>query len=103
MDKKIRDNDFGYVYDIIEDQDGNFMVAGYTRFPKGSWLQNDGYLLKLDPDGNKIWSRWYASEELSDDLDVDDKFKALKKSLDGGYILVGETNRLGWMLKTDLD
>ncbi len=101
--KKIRDNDFGYVYDIIEDQDGNFIAAGYTRFPKGFWLQNDGYLLKLDSDGNKIWSRWYASEELSDDIDVDDEFKAFKKSLDGGYILVGETNRLGWMLKTDLD
>ena len=40
---------------------------------------------------------------MSDDLDVDDKFKAFNKTLDGGYILVGETNRLGWMLKTDLD
>ncbi|MBH10594.1 MAG: hypothetical protein CMG74_09645 [Candidatus Marinimicrobia bacterium] len=101
--KKIRDNDFGYVYDIIEDHDGNFMIAGYTRFAKGTWLQNDGYLLKLDHDGNKLWSRWYASEELSDDLDTDDKFTAFNKTFDGGYILVGETNRLGWMLKTDLD
>jgi len=99
--KKIRDNDFSYIYDIVEDQDGNFIATGYTRFPKGFWLQNDGYLLKLDPNGNKIWSSSYSSEEFSDDLDADDKFTSLRKTIDGGYIIVGETNRLAWMLKTD--
>ena len=99
--KKIRDHDTGYAYDIIEDQDGNFIVAGYTRYPKGYWQQNDGYLLKLDSDGNKIWSYWYAAEELADDVDVDDKFNTLRKTVDGGYIIAGNSNRYGWLLKTD--
>ena len=100
--KKIRDHETGYAYDIVEDIEGNLIIAGYVRYVIGVWRQNDGYLLKLDSEGNKIWSRWYASEGMSNDgIDVDEKFYALEQTFDGGYIIAGSTNRLGWLLKTN--
>lgn len=68
---------------IKNTSDGNFIIIGNTT-SFGS-KRRDLYLLKIDNDGNEIWSHTYGGDLNEFGLDV-------AESKEGGYILVGETN-----------
>jgi hypothetical protein len=76
----------GNPYDVIEDKDGNIVIAGYSSgYGFGS---SDAYLAKLNPSGDTLWSRLYGgtgSEEFYDVIETSD----------GGYIASGGTNSFG--------
>jgi putative intracellular protease/amidase len=62
--------------------DGNFVVCGYTHsFGKG---EEDVYLIKIDSEGNIIWSRTYGGERL-------DMGNSVSLTGDGGF-LIGATS-----------
>ena len=81
-------------------EDGNLIVAGITTGAGGG--RKDAVLIKLNLDGNVLWSKTYGEER-------DDYFFDVKTTLDGGFIAVGETNSFGaqssdiFIVKTDKD
>jgi hypothetical protein len=85
-------------YAIEETSDGGYIVAGATKsFGAGDW---DFYLLKIDTDGDTLWTRAYGGSAL-------DMGSWVRETLDGGYILAGQTSSFGaggndvYVVKTD--
>jgi len=73
-------------YAIIQAKDGGLVVAGGTKsFGAG---EMDMYLIKLDQDGNPIWSKTFGGPQ-------DEEAIAVYQTLDGGYILMGYTRIAG--------
>jgi len=88
--------DAGATYVSLTD-DGGYIVCGVTR-PAGG---NDGsfWLIKLDQDGNMVWSNTYGA--LGDDLPW-----CVCQCEDGGYAVVGRRTRTNgltdaWLLRTN--
>jgi len=89
-------------YDVKETSDGNYIVAGYsvTSVPTP---QRNGFIVKLDSDGNFLWSLTYGGT-------ADEEFRSLTISQESGveYIIVtGYTKSFGaggedaWILKVN--
>ena len=67
---------------LCESSDGNFYVCGYTHsFGKG---EEDVYLVKIDGNGNKIWSKTFGGARL-------DMANSISRTNDGG-LLIGATS-----------
>lgn len=74
--------------------DGNYVVAGDTE----SFARDNGeegnkknaWIMKLDQDGNKIWSKVYGGPQTDGAQDIE-------QTSDGGYIVVGHTHTHGDM------
>lgn len=73
--------------------DGNFMVTGCT----GTWGAGgfDMWLLKVDADGDTLWTRTYGTP-------WDDWASAVIPSGDGGYLLAGTVNTQSSWIYEDL-
>jgi hypothetical protein len=88
---------------LIQASDGGYAIAGYTSsFGAGD---NDGWLVKTDPDGDMKWNYTYGGSE-------SDIFWAVQQTVDVGYIMAGNTRSFGigvfgissgWLVKTDGD
>ncbi|HYF30625.1 MAG TPA: M43 family zinc metalloprotease [Chitinophagaceae bacterium] len=85
-------------YDVRSTTDGGYIMAGKTNsFGSGAY---DGYVVKMDQQGNVQWSRTYGGAN-------DDVINKLLQTPDGGYILAGQTKSYGnaagdaWIIKTD--
>ncbi len=88
--------DYGYA--IQQTTDGGYIVTGYTRsFGAG---RDDLLVVKLDTNGNVQWQKAYGGSD-------DDRGYAIQQTIDGGYIVTGETLSFGagfsdaWVLKLD--
>lgn len=82
--------------DLIQDSDGNYVIAGYTTsFGNGG---KDFYIKKLDASGNSIWGWAFGGAD-------DDDAYAIIQTADGGYAVAGTTESLGggykdiWLVK----
>ncbi|MFN6037466.1 MAG: hypothetical protein ACK452_03280, partial [Bacteroidota bacterium] len=71
---------------ILETTGGNFLILGYTKsFGAGN---NDIYLIKIDINGNILWTKSYG--------DIgDDEGKDIIATTDGNYIITGRSNSPG--------
>lgn len=85
-------------HDVIVLADGNLMVLASTgSFGAGA---TDIYLLKIDPDGSRLWSALIGGPGI-------DEASALVELPDGGMMLVGMTNASstngydGYVVRTD--
>lgn len=72
---------------VVQANDGNYVVLGSTNSTDGDLagrpdLDRDYWLLKLDTNGEKIWSKTYGGSE-------SDNATNLSKTSDGGYIISG--------------
>ncbi|MBO9703253.1 MAG: T9SS type A sorting domain-containing protein [Sporocytophaga sp.] len=79
---------------IIENNDGTFLLAGYTSNTNG--MQFDFWILKVDNNGNILWTKTYgeANEEiLLSAIAVPDGGYAL-----GGYAY-GDTSQRAWLVR----
>ncbi len=84
-----------YCAAVIELKDENFLLAGSSN----SWdgvQYTDGYLVKINGNGDLIWERHYGNQREMDG------FSAIRE-VEGGYLLAGEKNDDGWLLKVDPD
>ncbi|MES2680622.1 MAG: T9SS type A sorting domain-containing protein [Bacteroidota bacterium] len=78
--------DWDFAYSINNTSDGNLIVCGTTySFGRG---ENDAFILKLDYNGNFLWTKTYGGTK-SDDL------KEIVPTLDGGFIATGTTKSYG--------
>jgi hypothetical protein len=85
---------------LVEIVDGGYVIAGDTgSFGAGN---SDFWLVKVDSNGNMEWNKTYGGER-------HDSVRALIKTVDGGFALVGSTSSFGggsddfWMVKTNSD
>lgn len=67
---------------VSETNDGGFIVAGYTA-SKGAGAR-DGYLIKVNSDGEMVWDQTYGFER-------SDELHDVVESPDGGFVAVGNT------------
>ncbi|MEJ2240587.1 MAG: hypothetical protein P8Y18_00360 [Candidatus Bathyarchaeota archaeon] len=83
---------------IVESDDGGYVIAGDTgSFGAGN---NDFWLIKVDSNGIMEWNKTFGGPRY-------DSLRAMIKTHDGGYALVGSTTSFGggsedfWLIKTD--
>jgi hypothetical protein len=73
-----------YGFSMQRTRDGAFIVSGHTNsFGDGSY---DICLLKIDANGDTLWTRVYAAE-------TRDEGYSATECLDGGYIIAGSTKQ----------
>ena len=89
---------FDVGYSLQQTSDGGYVITGYTR-SSGAGL-NDVYLIKMDSLGNTLWDTTYGG-------DSSDVGRSVVQTLDGGYIIAGETRSFDpgtsdvYVIKTD--
>lgn len=79
---------------IQETGKGSFIVTGYTwSYGAGNY---DVYLIKMDANGDTLWTRTYGDE-------VQNAANSVQQTEDGGYIIGGFTHQksAAWVIKTD--
>jgi hypothetical protein len=73
-------------YSIIQNSDGDYIVSGYTDSIDGDITNNhgsyDGWLVKLDTNGNIIWQTTVGGSGT-------DAFRRVIQTTDGGYAVSG--------------
>jgi len=82
---------FSSLYSSVAEADSGFTLAGYAG--------SDLYLVHIDKSANKIWEKAYGGPNL-------DAGYGLAKTIDGGYIVVGERDNSGefgslYVVRTD--
>ena len=82
---------------VQQTSDGGYILAGSTTsYGAGSY---DGWLIKTDRNGSEQWNKTFGGTNW-------DMFWSVQQTLDGGYILAGETRSYsgvdnGWLVKMD--
>jgi hypothetical protein len=85
---------------LLQTDDGGYAIVGYTS--SGDANQEDVYLVRLNPQGEVLWSRTYGGEGTDNGWD-------LLEAEGGGFIIVGFTNSFGagrmdiYLFQTDAD
>jgi len=90
--------DWDFANSLVLSNDNHLVVCGST-YSFGRGLM-DGFILKLDLNGNQVWSKFYGGLE-------DDEFMRVIQTNDGGYVLAGTTKSYGdslgnaWIFKVN--
>jgi hypothetical protein len=83
---------------LIQTDDGGYAIAGSVNTGDSKY---NGLLIKTDSLGNLLWNKTYVIAA------ADSEFNTIIESKDGSYILAGNSygnsNRLSYMIKTDLE
>jgi uncharacterized delta-60 repeat protein len=73
-------------YAVQQVDDGGFVAAGFTSsFGQGS---NDVYVVRLDPDGNLLWTKTIGGAD-------DDQGMSVQQTSDLGFVITGTTRSFG--------
>jgi len=71
---------------IQKTNDGGYIVAGYSYLYSAGWI--DFLVLKLDSKGDIEWQHVYGGNDK-------DWARSIQQTIDGGYIVAGETDSFG--------
>jgi len=90
------------VMDLEQTEDGGFILAGSTESFGHMNNYTDAWLIKIDSDGDTVWTKTWGSEEMHDAA------LSVVQTSDGGYIFTGQLYISTfvedlWILKTDAD
>lgn len=69
-------------YDVTQTTDGGYLITG-AAYVNGS-TSSDAYLLKLNANGDSVWSKTYGGYSF-------DAATLARQTFDGGYIIAGKT------------
>jgi len=91
--------DTDYANDVKQTNDNGFIIAGATRSFGHVNFYNDAWLIKVNSNGDTMWTKTFGSE-------LHDGFSSVQQTLDGGYISAGylgldNFNTDAWLIKTD--
>ncbi|MCC6724578.1 MAG: hypothetical protein IT258_08705, partial [Saprospiraceae bacterium] len=83
-------------YSVAELADGYLLTGTADNLANGT---KDGYLVKVDLNGNPVWSKYFG---VANDID---QLRDIAIAADGNVVLAGHTGSTsqGWLIKTDLD
>jgi len=73
--------------DVIQTLDGNYVITGYSTSPPASYY--DGFLLKVNGNGDTLWSKLYGGG-----LGSFDDLNCVRELPDSGFILGGQSQNL---------
>ena len=71
--------------EIVATADGNYVIVGASNSVNHS--NNDALLMKIDPSGNVLWTKYYGGSTY-------ESTRSVKLCLDGGFILAGKTSSI---------
>jgi hypothetical protein len=81
-------NSYDEAYSILQTDDGEFIIAGYSYSTNGDVLgchgSGDGWIAKLDGSGDMEWQRCLGGS-------ADDGLYSIQKSTDGGFVVSGNS------------
>jgi len=100
---KVWDRTFGgtsedWANSIIQDKNGNYIVAGWTKSIGAG--KTDVWIVKLDKRGDLVWDKTFGGSE-------NDEAHSIIQTEDGGYAVAGWTKSKGtgnsdvWVIKLD--
>lgn len=78
-----------YAKSVVQTIDGGYALAGITD--PGSF-KDDALLIKTDSSGNEEWNMTFGGSGT-------DRVNSLIESIDGGYVLAGDTQGDAWLIK----
>jgi hypothetical protein len=76
---------------IWQTMDGGYILAAYSDSPPSGNKEAvlfggaDGWVIKIDAQGNKQWDRSFGGES-------NDRFSSVRQTADGGYVLAGDSS-----------
>jgi len=83
--RSLSETNSGLAHRIVSTADGGYALAGNSGFPSGPYGGTDGWILKVDGEGRKLWERFFGGTESEIFLSVD-------QAADGGFILGGRSS-----------
>jgi len=97
--KTYSDSSYSNGYDLVETPDGGFVLVGVVGGDRGN-SNADGYVVRIDAAGNKVWAKVFGGNQ-------EDILLSVVTTTDGGYIMVGWTfsfgqgNKDAYLIKID--
>ncbi|HSD63166.1 MAG TPA: T9SS type A sorting domain-containing protein [Ignavibacteriaceae bacterium] len=90
------------IHNLRQTEDGGFIIAGSTESFGHMNNYTDAWLIKIDSDGDTVWTKTWGTEEMHDGA------ASVVQTSDGGYVFTGQLyiNTFVqdlWILKTDAD
>ena len=82
-ERDFTEGNYEEIFQVIPTADGNYLLGGHT-FDITANGTFDGWILKMDPDGNIIWNQKYGGPGF-------DRINALHETADGGFVFAGST------------
>lgn len=79
--------------------DGTYAIAGYLWDYEQGQTDSDIFLHKLDENGETVWSRAYG--RVSSTGAANEYFGEVRSTLDGGFLLCGGSDDMGYVVKTN--
>lgn len=70
---------------VMINSDGTCLIVGFKGVTRNNVLSNDGWLCKMDQNGNVLWERTYGGTQT-------DNITSIIESGDGGFVFVGASN-----------
>lgn len=80
--------DYGAFFDIALTDDGHVLIVGASFHSQTATTLGDVLVAKLSMDGEILWENTYGG-------DAHDQGLYLEKTVDGGYLIFGETESMG--------
>ncbi len=81
-------------YNIAPAGGDGYVVAGYTGEPHIGGLGTDMYLVRIDSEGEELWSRTYGGRD-------DESCNDIIQAFDCGFVLVGVSDYDFYIVRTD--
>ena len=99
-EKNYGGNNDDFSSSILTVNSASFLISGFT-YSFGLGNTCDGYLIKINAQGDTIWTKTYGGDSY-------DSFHSVKNTYDNGFIAVGSTQSFGnseqgYLVKTDYE